>query len=204
MLQTKLEEQVQDNFSNYDNIETMLSEMKTDREDVNEGKPPAVFEPVDESSELETTRSPEAQVTDVIDVHPHKIPALIAKGESIFIARMHDRVQAFICSVIAMEDNPDQFKADSEELQEIADYIYAWRKDSIKPLPDWIMILIAIVLIYGPKYKFAMSIRKEKKLLIVQQNEIQSLQQQNESLLELIRKFEADKNNSPDDGKKED
>ena len=144
MLQTKIEEQVQDNFSNYDNIETMLSEMKTDREDVNEGKPRAVEDEPPALPPLPPEETTTINQPEVIVINgPKRIPAQKAKFESRFLARQNDRVNAFLCSLIANED-PDNFKADQEDIDEIAEYLYEWRKDSQEPLPVWLEVAIGI------------------------------------------------------------
>ena len=201
MLQTKLEEQVQDNFSNYDNIETMLSEMKTDREDVNEGKPRAIE---DESPPLPPEETTTINQPEVIVINgPKRIPAQKAKFESRFLARQNDRVNAFLCSLIANED-PDNFKADQEDIDEIAEYLYEWRKDSQEPLPVWLEVAIGIALVYGPKYKEAFALKKEKKRSAGLEDEKLRLQEESAAQQKQILDLLAEKAKIADDGKKED
>lgn len=197
-----------DSYTKYQPIEELIEEMDIPKQDVNKDKPPDIITPVEldlpqkkpVTEPVEVPVNPVNPVKDYNDgdepVKPTKTLGLMAKGESEFLAKQNDRVQAFICAVIAKEDEPERFKADSEELQEIADYIYAWRKDSIKPLPPWIMILLAIALIYMPKYTDAIKLRKEKKQIIDQQTEIDFLRQQTQAQAELLKKAEAEKNKS--------
>ena len=201
MLQTKIEEQVQDNYSNYDNIETMLSEMKTDREDVNEGKPRAIEDEPPPLPPEETTTVNQPEV--IVINGPKRIPAQKAKFESRFLARQNDRVNAFLCSLIANED-PDYFKADQEDIDEIAEYLYEWRKDSQEPLPVWLEVAIGIALVYGPKYKEAFALKKEKKRSAGLEDEKLRLQEESAAQQKQILDLLAEKAKIADDGKKED
>ena len=200
-----INEKNKDPFSKYLPIEQLLAEMDDTREDVNIDKLAEIIKPVELNPEPPKTDSTEPgqttqpandpnkpPVTEPVEPDGQKkVPALIAKTESEWLAKQHDRVEAFICSLIAKEDDPSQFKADTEELQEIAGYIYAWRKESTKPLPNWIMILLAIALIYGPKYKMAFDMRKEKKIIAAQESEIEELRRQISIRDEMLNKNEA-------------
>jgi len=168
-------------YSNYDDLDTLISNMKVDREDVNEGKP----KPLDDGYTKPLHPEDEASLSLPLGDAPNipKISVITEKKaqfEAHFLAKNNDRLQSMLCSMIA-DDDPENYEAEDDEVDEIASYIYEWRKDSQEPLPLWLEIAAAIALIYGPKYNQAFKFRKAKKQLVIMETK------NDELLIELMK-----------------
>lgn len=194
-VETAIADNKTDSFSKYDSIENMILEMKTPREDVNADKKPAAkteeeTEVIEDAPELKepenisTTPGPP-----VIELGKNKISDKKARLEAKFLARTNDNVNSLACSFIADED-PDDFGADEDEIEDITEYFYNWRSESTEPLPIWMELVIGIGFIYAPKYKQAFKLRKVKKLNLILENEKTEMQQTIQHQLEKIKQLE--------------
>lgn len=207
MFDTEIET-VNENYTEYKSIEDLFSELSKDRENVSENveinNNDDVFE--DEIEEIQTeTEQPENILQTEIEKPKLsiKVQQAKARAESRFLATSNDKLHSFICSLIADEDVED-YKADADELKEIEDAFFNWRKDSETHLPEWLQALSFITVVYSPLYMRAFKNRKLKKqnekLKTENEKQLQELSKLREILQDKIKESdnERDKKNEAD------
>lgn len=181
MFDTEIVEPKNENYTEYKSIEDLFSELEKDREDVSENIEVSTNDDVfeDEIENIETeTEQPENILQTEIEKSKLslKVQQAKARAESRFLATSNDKLHSFICSIIA-DDEIENYKADADELKEIEDALFNWRKDSETHLPEWLQALSFITVVYTPLYIRAIKTRKLQK-----QNE--KLQSENEKQLQ--------------------
>ena len=192
--ETAIADNKTDSFSKYDSIENMIFEMKTPREDVNADKKPVAkteeeTEVIEDAPELKEPENIPIPQKPFVEIEKPKISDKKARLEAKFLARTNDNVNSLACSFIADED-PDDFGADEDEIEDITEYFYNWRSESTEPIPIWMELVIGIGFIYAPKYKQAFKIKKVKKMNAILENEKIELQKTIEHQIEKIKQLE--------------
>ena len=139
-------------------LDDLLSEMEQPRENVNEGK---------DVIEQKPSFVPDAPSSIKKETLEEKgLREKRARWEARFLANNNDKLHAFICSIIAMDEDMEDYKCTAEEIKDLENEIFEMRKDSTSHLPPWIGVLIGMLLMYGPKYKDALQDRRANKALI--------------------------------------
>lgn len=201
MFDTEIEQKT-DNYTEYKSIEDLFTELEKEREDVSENievnNNDDFFEDEIENIETETEQPENILQTEIEKPKLSiKVQQAKARAESRFLATSNDKLHSFICSIIA-DDEIDNYKADDDELKEIEEAFFNWRKDSETHLPEWMQALSFITVVYTPLYIRAIKTRKLQK-----QNE--KLKSENEKqLLELseLRKILENKIKDSDNDKR--
>jgi len=153
-------------FSDYKSLDSLIIEMKTDREDVNIGTQPAQIDNIEQPPPLIPDVEPIAGIDNIpLMPKPPLISDKLRRFEAMFLAKNFDKVASIGCSFIADED-VEMFRCDLTDLTELCEYIYEWRKLSDEVIPPWLQLVIGATMIFFPKFKEALSIRKEKKKII--------------------------------------
>ena len=167
LLDIKTDTAPADNFTKYQSLDELIVEMKTDREDVNAGKPKIEPEPeAEQAKETIPDIEPIAEIKPDINIpKPPVISDKLRRFEALFVAKTLNKGVGITCSLIADEDI-ELFLCDAEDLAELCEYIYEWRKLSDEVLPPWLQLVVSACLIFFPKFKEAFSIRKEKKKIV--------------------------------------
>ncbi len=164
--ETKTTPKTDDKYNSYESLDTLIKEMKTDREDVNINAPPPIIDDTEQPPEIIPDVIPIAEIKPNIDIpRPPPVPERLRRFESMFVAKNMSKFGAISCSFISDEDL-ERFLLDDFDLKELADYVYEWRKLSNEVLPPWLQFLIGACLIFFPKFKEAFGIRKEKKKIM--------------------------------------
>jgi hypothetical protein len=144
------------------NIDSLLDEMQEPREDVNEGKAPA-----DQTANPSyINNKPPIQEPKKLSPEEKGLREKQARWEAHFLAKNNDTLQAFLCSIIALDEDSDYYKADKEDVLDLENQIFEMRKDAATHLPPWVGIVIGMLLMYGPKYKEAIHERRINKALV--------------------------------------
>jgi len=190
-----------DSATTYQSVDELLDEMGIERENVNDGKPVDIAEPPPDAPELipDDTSPFETDTVNQILKEPSRLQDRKARFESDWIARNTNRVNKFICSLIADDDATD-FGIDKEDLKEISDILYEWRRISQEPLPLWLELVVTFLLVFAPKWKLAFGVRKLKKQIQEQSAEIERLKKEQKELKE---KTEPSRNSDTEQSRKE-
>jgi len=187
-----------ESFTEPKSVDTLIDEMLQEREDVNDGKPVNIADTPIDAPELIPDDPPDKKIVsgDIITgiSDKPKLSEKKARFEARFIARNANRLNAFGCGILA-DDDDDKFKADNEDLKELEEVFFEWRKDSDEPLPLWMNIVVSCGLVFGPKWKQAFSMRKYKKQIELQNTEIENLKKK-------LKKQESEETKEPKEHKK--
>lgn len=186
-------------YTSYQGLDFLLDELGKKREDVNErasiNSPFSQYVVVedDDFEIIEETQDDELKIlerTEVDDLELEHTPVIKifdekkARAEAKFFTNTNDKLHAFICGLISGQDS-DEYEADDDELKDIQDAIFEWRKDSETHMPEWMQALAFIAVIYMPIYRRAFKDRKlakQNKLLEIElearNNELDELKEQ--------------------------
>ncbi len=144
-------------------LDDLLKEMSESREDFTNP------EPKPESSHLEvvhdsSTADPDPVTKPPVTDQPPVDPKVI-EGKRQFTAKMlakyTDQGMAFLCALIADDDDTDAFKADADDKKDLIECYfdmcegYGWVN-----MPPWLNLIFCIGFTYGPKMQQAFKERK--------------------------------------------
>lgn len=206
MFDTEIEPK-NENYTEYKSIEDLFTELEKEREDVSENievnNNDDFFEDEIENIETETEQPENILQTEIEKSKLSlKVQQAKARAESRFLATSNDKLHSFICSIIA-DDEIDNYKAEEDELKEIEEAFFNWRKDSETHLPEWMQALSFITVVYTPLYIRAIKTRKlqkqNEKLLSENEKQLQELSELRKILENKIKDSDNDKRNTKDE-----
>lgn len=206
MFDTEIEPK-NENYTEYKSIEDLFTELEKEREDVSENievnNNDDFFEDEIENIETETEQPENILQTEIEKPKLSiKVQQAKARAESRFLATSNDKLHSFICSIIA-DDEIDNYKADADELKEIEEAFFNWRKDSETHLPEWMQALSFITVVYTPLYIRAIKTRKlqkqNEKLKSENEKQLRELSELRKILENKIKDSDNDKRNTKDE-----
>lgn len=191
--------EVEPKYTTYDSLGELIDKMSEPREDVNENVVNHFPENTetddfgdrdfDDTDELdETEEIEEIEVISPLDEHisvVKRVDEKKARAEAKFLAHTNDKLHAFVCGIIADEDSHD-FEAEDDEVKDIEDAIFQWRRDAETHMPEWLQAIAFITVVYTPIYTRAFRTRKLKKQNEALENELNEKNREIEEMRELI------------------
>lgn len=153
-------------------LDELLKEIGEDRETFVAPEPV-----ISAHEEIETVTNESTQdvskTTSLIEKEPEK-PAVDPKemlrkrtSTSKFLAKNTDRAMAFVAAVISETDDPEEWKAHPEDVDDIqAAYFEMCESYGWSGLPPWAQLFIALTFTYGPILKEAVKVRGINKAVI--------------------------------------
>ena len=138
-------------------LDDLFSQLSGDREIFS---PPAADETVLSDNNLNnglipgTENKPDESVIDKKELFSKRT------NTAKFLAKNTDRAMAFVCAVIAETDDPNEWKANKEDVADIQEaYFEMCQSYGWSGMPPWMNLAIALTFTYGPIMKEAVKVR---------------------------------------------
>lgn len=138
----------------------------------------------------------ELEVEEIAEKEPSRYQQKRGQTTAQFAVTTVDKIIASMVAVYANSDNPEEFKADKEDLDDLTDQLSVYFTESNLDLPPWVFALITTGFILMKKFNAAGSMRKiniERKKFKVENESLKiqlELLTSKNQMLELRKKVE--------------